>query len=155
MITAVDIADINVVVKTHAPLAHMGALSQHHIGLGAVGAILQRFGKGNAVVAEIVPDFQGGSQKLLYGGGQIRIVVEALYHRTPVHSWPADDQRDSAYRLIRHSMLAVYPQFSHILAVVRGDDDGKLLIIKPVFFHPAQNLPHIVIGVADTLVIGV
>ena len=72
------------------------------------------------------------TQQFLHGRCQVCIVIEALNHCALLHAGPANDHRNTANRLIRSAMLSVNTELSKILAVIRCDNDRKIIVIQSV-----------------------
>ncbi len=130
----------------------MGALGQHQMILAAVLALGDGLGVGHAVI--VVLAHKSSAQKLLDGGGQVHVIVEARGGLSLCPAGPLDYHGYMAGGLVGGAVLGVEAQLAQVLAVVRGDYDGCVLI-QPLLLQPAHNLPDIVVGIAYAAVIAV
>ena len=93
------------------------------------------------------------TQQFLHGRCQVCIVIEALNHCVLLHAGPANDHRNTANRLIRGAMLSVNTELSKVFAVIRCDNDRKIVIIQTILLQPINNLTDVIICVFYTVII--
>ena len=72
------------------------------------------------------------TQQFLHGRCQVCIVIETLNHCAFLHAGPANDHRNTANRLIRSAMLSVDTELAKVFAVIRCDNDRKIIVIQSV-----------------------
>ena len=60
-----------------------------------------------------------------------------------------------ADRLICHAVFPIDPEFSQILSVVRGNDNGQIFSVKSVFLKPRRDQTNIVIGKLNAVIVKV
>ena len=143
-------ADIEPVAEARGALADVRHLREHEAIAPGGLAVRDRLRK--ALAVPVFPRFH--AEQLRHRRQQIEAVVEAAVRDARLAARPLEDERDMAGRIIRGRVLRIDRELAHVLAVVGGDDDRRVVVDA----LRAQQVEHFAderVRVADAAVVAV
>ena len=143
-------ADQHPVAGANGPLERVDAVFQHQVR--PAGEVLSVYGRQKRLAVPSRRDRH--PEHLADGRGQVECVDQSIAGCPGGLARPADDHRHVQDRFVGQAVIHVLPVVAERVAVVAGDDDDGLVPDAGLADY-VQDLPDVVVGVADGGVVAV
>ncbi|OQA38216.1 MAG: hypothetical protein BWY52_03287 [Chloroflexi bacterium ADurb.Bin325] len=145
-------------LEAHGALTRPRGLADHEIVAAGLAARAERLGEGLRIPVVGHPP----AKQLDQGRGPVEVIVQRAIHARDVLQAPrldqagrrAHDERHARRDVVRGLMVAPDVELALVLAVIRADDDERV-VQHPGLGQRIEQIAHVRVGIADARVVAV